>query len=257
MTEKTVLITGGAARIGAATARGLADDGWMVCVHYNRSKSEAEALCREITSDGGRAVNVGGNLSERSDVDSLIARASQALGHPLTALVNNASTFSPDTAQTLTDEMLDYHMDVNLRAPLILSRDFAAQCPKGTDGIIINMIDQRVLKPNPTYFSYSLAKSALYSSTKTLAQALAPHIRVNGVGPGPTIQNTGQDEAMFLQEAKNTLLERPSPPEDILAGIRYLLSAKSVTGQMIAIDSGQHLNWKTQDILSSTPKGAI
>lgn len=257
MTAKTVLITGGAARIGAVFARGLAADGWTVCVHYNQSQSPAEALCNEIIDAGGKAVNVQGDLTSQADVGALIAKATKALGGPLTALINNASTFSPDTAQSVTDAMFDHHMDVNLRAPVMLSRDFAAQCPKDAGGVIINMIDQRVLKPNPTYFSYSLAKSALYSSTKTLAQAFAPHVRVNGIGPGPTLQNTGQDEEMFLKEAQHTLLKRPSPPEDILAGVRYLLGAKSVTGQMIAVDSGQHLNWQTQDILSATAKGAI
>ena len=257
MSTKAVLITGAGARIGAVFARGLAADGWTVCIHYNTSQAPAEALCRDIIARGGQAVSVQGNLTSPADVDSLMSRAMKALGCPLTALINNASTFSPDTAQTVTHDMFDYHMDVNLRAPMMLARDFAAQCPKDTDGIIINMIDQRVLKPNPTYFSYSLTKAALYTSTKTLAQAFAPHIRVNGIGPGPTLQNTGQDEEMFLKEAQHTLLKRPSPPEDILAGIRYLLTAKSVTGQMIAIDSGQHLTWKTPDILSATPKGAI
>lgn len=257
MSKKTVLITGGAARIGAHTTRGLAQDGWDICIHYNRSKSVADKLCDEIISAGGRAVSVGGNLSIRPDVDSLIARSTAALGQPLTALINNASTFSPDTAQTMSHASFDYHMDVNLRAPLALSRDFAAQCPKGCDGVIINMIDQRVLKPNPTYFTYNLSKNALYQSTKTLAQALAPHIRVNGIGPGPTLKNTDQSADMFTGEAENTLLNYGSSPDEILAGIRYLLQAKSVTGQMIAIDSGQHLTWQTADILAATPKGAI
>ena len=257
MTTKAVLITGGAARIGAVIARGLAKDGWAVCTHYNRSDALAETLCNEIIATDGQAVSVQADLTSHADVERLITNAAEALNQPLTALINNASTFSPDTAQTMTQAMFDYHMDVNLRAPIMLARDFADQCPKETDGVIINMIDQRVLKPNPTYFTYSLSKAALYNSTKTLAQAFAPHIRVNGIGPGPTLQNTGQDEEMFLKEAKHTLLERPSPPDDMLAGVRYLLGAKSVTGQMIAIDSGQHLTWKTPDILSATPKGAI
>jgi len=252
-----VLITGGAARIGAHIARGLAKDGWDIGVHYNRSKDTADALCREIIDAGGNAISVGGNLAIRQDVDSLIARSAEALEKPLTALINNASTFSPDTAQSQNNASFDYHMDVNLRAPLMLSRDFAAQCPEDAGGVIINMIDQRVLKPNPTYFTYSTAKTALYHSTKTLAQALAPHIRVNGIGPGPTLQNTDQSAAMFSDETRHTLLKRGSPPDDILAGIRYLLGAVSVTGQMIAIDGGQHLTWQTADILAATPQGAI
>ena len=256
MTRKAVLITGGAARIGALLSQGLAQDGWRVAVHYNRSNAAAEKLCAKINKSGGTAMPISGNLAIRQDVDSLISRAAKALGTPLTGLINNASTFSPDTAQTMDNASFDYHMDVNLRAAMMLARDFAAQY-NGADGVIINMIDQRVLKPNPTYFSYTLAKTALYGATKTLAQALAPNIRVNGIGPGPTLQNVGQDEAMFSAEAQHTLLERSSPPESILAGVRYLLGATSVTGQMIAIDSGQHLTWRTNDILSATPDGAI
>lgn len=257
MTDKAVLITGSAARIGAHIAEGLAKNGWAVGVHYNRSKAPAEALCERIKAAGGTAVSVGANLAVRQDVDRLIAQTAQKLGQPLTALINNASTFAPDTAQSLNNASFDYHMDVNLRAPMMLARDFAAQCPTDKNGVIINMIDQRVLKPNPTYFSYTLAKSALYTATKTLAQALAPHIRVNGIGPGPTLQNTGQDKDMFAEEAQHTLLQRPSPPGDILAAINYLLSARSVTGQMLAIDCGQHLTWQTADILSATPDGAL
>ena len=254
MTERAVLITGGAARIGAILAEGLAADGWTVCVHYNQSSAAADALCARINTAGGRAISVSADLSASKDIDTLITRAVDALGMPLTALINNASTFAPDSARTFTHAGLDSHMDVNLRAPIKLSQDFAAQCD---GGVIINMIDQRVLKPNPTYFTYTLSKAALYSATKTLAQTLAPAIRVNGIGPGPTLQNTDQDAGMFEGEAKHTLLGRPSPPEDMLAGVRYLLDAKSVTGQMIAIDSGQHLTWQTPDILSATPDGAL
>ena len=257
MTKRTALITGGAARIGAHIAQNLAKEGWDICIHYNRSKTAAEKLCTALTALGVQAVAIHANLAIRQDVDTLIARSARKAGKPLTALINNASTFSPDTAQSLDNASFDYHMDVNLRAPLMLSRDFAAQCPQEADGIIINMIDQRVLKPNPTYFSYSASKTALYHSTKTLAQALAPHIRVNGIGPGPTLQNIDQNNDMFANEAQHTLLQRGSPPEDIMGGLRYLLNARSVTGQMIAIDGGQHLTWKTADILAATPQGAI
>jgi len=257
MTPGAVLITGGAARIGAHISRGLAKDGWAVCVHYNRSSQAAETLCTEINELGGHAVAVQANLAIYQDLSQLITASRQALGQPLTALINNASTFSADTAQSLNNAGYDYHMDVNLRAPLILSRDFAAQCPPEDSGVIINIIDQRVLKPNPTYFTYHLSKAGLYHSTKTLAQALAPHIRVNGIGPGPTLQNIDQSRDMFSDEAQHTLLQRGSPPDDILSGIGYLLSAKSVTGQMIAIDSGQHLTWQTADILAATPEGGL
>ncbi len=261
MSNKAVLITGGAARIGAVIARGLSDDGWRLCIHYNRSKDAAQKLCAEIKSSGGHAVTVHGNLAIRADVESLISRSANALEQPLTALINNASTFSPDAAQSMSNAGFDYHMDVNLRAPLMLSQCFAAQYsqngPQGDNGVIINMIDQRVLKPNPTYFTYNISKTALYHSTKTLAQAFAPHIRVNGIGPGPSLQNSDQNPDMFSGEANNTLLGRGSPPSDILSGVRYLLNARSVTGQMVAVDCGQHLTWQTADIMAATPKGAI
>ena len=238
---KAVLITGAGARIGAYLARGLADDGWHVCIHYNRSASKAQSLADEIIKAGGSASIVKANLSVPQEVNTLIERC----GRPLTALINNASTFEPDTAENFTTSTLEYHRVVNLDAPLRLSADFAAQAAGGS---IINMIDNRVLKPNPQFFTYSLAKAGLYWATKTMAQSFAPSIRVNGIGPGPTLGNTGQAEGDFSAEAKATLLGEGSPPETILQGVRYLLSAEAVTGQMIAIDGGQHLLWQTPDI---------
>ncbi len=240
--RKAVLITGAGARVGAYIARGLAEDGWHICIHYNRSADKAQRLADEIISGGGSASVVKANLSVPQDVNSLIERC----GRPLSALINNASTFKPDTAQDFTTATWDYHRAVNLDAPLRLSADFAAQAEEG--GTVINMIDQRVLKPNPQFFTYSLAKAGLYWVTKTMAQGFAPNVRVNGIGPGPTLENTEQDEGEFTAEAKATLLGEGSPPETILHGVRYLLSAKAVTGQMIAVDGGQHLVWQTPDL---------
>ena len=239
---KAVLITGAGARVGAYLARGLAKDGWHVCIHYNRSASKAQTHADEITAAGGSASIVKANLSVPQDVNTLIKRC----GRPLSALINNASTFQPDTAQNFSTATLEYHRAVNLDAPLRLSADFAAQAEAG--GCIINMIDNRVLKPNPQFFTYSLAKAGLYWATKTMAQSFAPAIRVNGIGPGPTMGNTSQAEGEFAAEAKATLLGEGSPPETILQGVRYLLSAEAVTGQMIAVDGGQHLLWQTPDI---------
>lgn len=246
--QNSILITGAGTRIGAYLAKGLAKDGWHVAVHYNRSKLAAQALIKEIKDAGGEAVLVQGNLVVPQDVETLIDRASKALEAPLTALINNASTYRPDVSEDFTRATYDYHMDVNVRAALTLTQAFAAQCPSGAQACVINMIDQRVLKPNPLYFTYSLSKAALYWATKTLAQSLAPTIRVNGIGPGPTYQNMQQSPDAFEAECALTLLENGSPPESILQAARYLLSAQSVTGQMIAVDGGQHLNWDTADL---------
>ena len=239
--HKAVLITGAAARVGAYLARGLAEDGWHVCIHYNESSAKAQKLADQIIATGASASIVQANLSVPEEVSALIARC----GRPLSALINNASTFKPDLAENFTTESWEYHRAVNLDAPLRLAADFAAQAAPG--GCIINMIDQRVLKPNPQFFTYSLAKAGLYWATKTMAQSFAPHVRVNGIGPGPTLENTGQAEGEFTAEAKATLLGEGSPPDTILHGVRYLIAAEAVTGQMIAVDGGQHLLWQTAD----------
>jgi len=239
---KAVLITGAAARVGAHLARGLAADRWHIYIHYNSSAEKAQHLQAEIKAAGGSASCVQANLSVLEELNTLI----QLCEGPLDALINNASTFRPDRAEDFTSADWTYHRAVNLDAPIRLSADFAAQAKTGAS--IINMIDQRVLKPNPQFFTYSLAKAALYWATKTMAQSFAPDIRVNGIGPGPTLENTAQAEGEFEAEAKATLLGSGSPPETILHGVRYLLSAEAVTGQMIAIDGGQHLAWQTADL---------
>jgi len=231
---KTVLITGGATRIGAHIARGLAADGWAVCVHYRTSSAPAKALAAEI-----QGVIVKANLMVPADVSGLMEAARQALGSPVHALINNASTFDPDRAGDFTNGTFDHHLDVNLRAPLALSRDFAAQAPG--QGSIINIVDQRVMRPEPNFFTYGVAKAGLYWATKTMAQAFAPDVRVNAVGPGPTLRNHTQSVDEFEREKRLTLLGNGSPPDQIVNAVRYLLGASSVTGQMIAVDGGQHL----------------
>lgn len=247
--KPAVLITGGGARVGKHLALGLAKDGWSIAVHYNRSKTKAENLAAEIVGLGGQAAAVQADLTAADQTETLVARASGAVNAPLSALINNASTFSPDSAQDFTAAGYDLHMDVNLRAPLILTKHLAAQLPNGITGSVINMIDQRVLAPNPLFFTYSTAKAALYWATKTLAQSYAPRLRVNGIGPGPTLKSVHQTGSEFNAEVKATLLGEGSPPDEILGGARYLLEATSVTGQMIAIDGGQHLNWRTPDLM--------
>ena len=240
--SRAILITGAGARVGRYLAKGLAADGWAIAIHYNRSEAGADALAREIKEQGGRAAIVQGNLFVPQDLDNLLSRASAVLGEPITALINNASTFEDDSVEGFTRASYDYHMDINLRAPVMLAQQLAKQCPKGEIGCVINMIDQRVLNPDPTFFTYAMSKSALHWATKTLAQSLAPHIRVNAIGPGPTLKNHSQTDAEFADEAASTLLGTGSPPESLLDAARYLLSAKSVTGQMIAVDGGQHLS---------------
>jgi len=203
----------------------------------------------EIVGKSGRAAVIQGDLGVAGEVEGLVHAAAAALG-PVTLLVNNASIFEDDRLQSFTPEVLERHMAVNLTAPLILARAFAAELPSGLEGAVVNIVDQRVLKPNPQYFSYFLSKSALLTATRTMAQALAPRIRVNAVGPGPTLANTHEGKDGFERESRSTLLERGSAPEDIAAAVAYLAAARSVTGQMIAVDAGQHLLWRTADIVA-------
>ena len=237
--NKTILITGAATRIGRVLATGLSQDGWRVIIHYNRSVKAAEDLASQL--DG--AIPIQADLSRADEAPNLINKSAQALGTPLTALINNASTYLPDSAADFTGEGFDNHMAVNVKAPLLLSQHFAKQLPKNIDGCIIHMIDQRVLRPSPEFFTYSVGKNALFAATKTMAQSFAPNIRVNAVGPGPTFKSIHQSDAEFTQEKASTLLGAGSPPDSILDAVRYLLKAKTVTGQMIAVDGGQHLRF--------------
>jgi NAD(P)-dependent dehydrogenase (short-subunit alcohol dehydrogenase family) len=246
LTPGNALITGGAKRIGRAIALGLASEGWGIAVHYRGSPEDATATVKEITDAGGRAVALQADLAEMGALNPLVATASDTLG-PLTALVNNASLFADDDLETLTPESWATHMDTNLRAPLFLAQAFAQQLPAETQGNIINMIDQRVWRLTPRFLSYTSSKAGLWTLTQTLAQALAPKIRVNGIGPGPTLSNDRQSDLDFQAQAQATLLQRQITPEEIWAAIRFILAAPALTGQMIALDSGQHLAWETPD----------
>lgn len=243
MSPGRVLVTGAGARVGRAIATELAQHGWKVAVHYNRSAGPAEETAKAI---GGHTV--GGDLSDLAALPGLIASAAAALGGPLSALVNNASTFEEDALATMTPESWDHHIDVNLRAPLFLAQAFAAALPEDEPGAVVNIVDQRVLKPTPQFFSYALSKAGLAWATATMAQALAPRVRVNAVLPGPTIKNPRQDEASWRAQIEATLLKTGSPPEDVAGAVRYLLGARAVTGALLAVDGGQHLAWKTADV---------
>lgn len=246
MTPRRALVTGGAHRVGASIARALAEDGFHVVVHANSSLDEARALAAQLA----RASAVQADLSDSEQTAALVQRAADAAGGPIDCLINNASVFVDDAAAAFDLDRWDRHMVVNLRAPCQLAAAFAAAAPMDSDPCIVNLIDQRVFKPNPRFFSYTLSKSALLTATKTMAQAFAPGIRVNGVGPGPTLRNVHQSEADWTLEQGSTLLERGSPPDDIVAAVRFLIANRSVTGQMIAVDAGQHLNWRTPDVLA-------
>ncbi|MBL6936155.1 MAG: SDR family oxidoreductase [Alphaproteobacteria bacterium] len=243
---KAALVTGAAHRIGRAIALGLAGDGWAVAVHYSRSKPQAKEVVDEITAAGGRAVALAADLTDEDEAADLVPRAVATLG-PLGCLVNNASQFEADDPATATRESWDTHMEVNLRAPFVLTQGFAAQMPADTSGCVINIIDQRVWNLTPFFTTYTLSKAGLWTLTQTLAQALAPCIRVNAIGPGPTLASARQTDAQFTRQWQSTPLQRHTPTEEICAAVRFLLSAPAVTGQMVALDGGQHLGWAQLD----------
>jgi NAD(P)-dependent dehydrogenase (short-subunit alcohol dehydrogenase family) len=248
--NQNVLVTGAAKRLGRAIAIDLADHGWDVAVHFNTSALEAQETADIIRAKGSRAAPINADLADEDQTDALVARAGEALG-PITALVNCASIFEPDDWATASRDSWHRHMAVNLRAPFILCQAFARALQDGAKGAIVNIIDQRVLKPTPQFLSYGISKAALYWANTTLAQALAPRIRVNGVAPGPTMINARQSEAHFRRQREATILGTGAEPQDVCDAVRYLLTASAVTGEMITVDGGQHLIWQTSDALVS------
>ena len=252
------LVTGAGARLGRAMALTLADHGHDVAVHYASSAEGAEETAALIRAKGRQAVTLQADLLMPEDVAGLVPAAAAGLGGPLTVLVNNASIFEHDDIHTATADSWDRHMGSNLRAPLMLTQQFAAQVPDPvTDdggepvaqGLVVNMLDQRVHKLTPEFMTYTLAKMGLWTLTRTAAQGLAPRVRVNGIGPGPTLRGSRQSESHFAQQRAATILGRGADPADICNALVYLLGAKAVTGQMIAVDGGQHLGWQTPDVL--------
>ncbi len=244
----TALITGAARRIGRQLALTCAEAGYDVAVHHRGPSDDADSVAAEIREMGRKAAPVSAELTDEQDTSTLVGRAAQALG-PVTLLINNASIFRDDRIQTVTRDSWDTHMQTNLRAPVMLTQAFAAELPERAEGLVVNMLDQRVWKPNPQFFSYGLSRSALWTATKVMAQALAPRIRVNAIGPGPTLPSIHQTPEDFEAEAHNVALKRRSSPEDVAHALRYLIEARQVTGQMIAVDGGQHLAWRTPDVV--------
>jgi NAD(P)-dependent dehydrogenase (short-subunit alcohol dehydrogenase family) len=252
------LVTGAGRRLGRAMALYLGARGFDVAVHYATSAAEAESVAAEIRALGRRAVALRADLLDEAQVDPLVPTAAAALGGPLTVLVNNASVFEHDRIGTLTRASWDRHIESNLRAPVVLTQALAAQCPGAildeagepvAQGLVVNMIDQRVLKLTPEFMSYTIAKMGLWAFTRTAAQALAPHLRVNAIGPGPTLRGMRQSADHFARQRAATLLRRGAGPADICAALGYFLDAPAVTGQLLCIDGGQHLAWQTLDTL--------
>ncbi|MCA0031934.1 MULTISPECIES: SDR family oxidoreductase [unclassified Mesorhizobium] len=241
------LVTGGAKRIGKAIVEDLAGHGFAVAIHSNRSHDEADALAAGINRSGGRAAVVAADLTDMDAVSDLVGQAEAALG-PISLLVNNASLFVDDSVEDFDWQAWDRHFAIHVKTPALLAQNFARSLPEGQEGLIVNIIDQRVWRPTPRYFSYALSKSALWTQTQMLAQALGPRIRVNAIGPGPTLKNLRQDDSDFDAQVAGLILKRGPELPEFGATIRYLWEARSVTGQMIALDGGQHLAWQTPDV---------
>ncbi|MBV2358763.1 SDR family oxidoreductase [Thalassococcus sp. CAU 1522] len=255
---KRALVTGAGKRLGRAMALFLAERGFDVAVHFSSSGDAAQAVVAEIEAMGRRAAAVQADLLDEAQVQGLMPDAVNALGGPLTVLVNNASIFEYDTVASATRESWDRHLESNLRAPFVLTQALAGQCPEPVadaagepvaQGLIVNMIDQRVRKLTPEFMTYTIAKMGLWAMTRTTAQALAPRIRVNAIGPGPTLRGGRQSEDHFARQRAATVLGRGANPADITAALGYFLDAPGVTGQLLCIDGGQHLAWETPDVL--------
>ena len=244
---KTALVTGGARRIGAAIVRDLAANGYGVAIHASSSLDAAAALRNEITAAGGRACVVPADLMKPDQREALIGKAAELVG-PIGVLVNNASIFQRDGLEDFNEALFDDHFAIHVKAPTILTRDFARQLPEGVSGLVVNIIDQRVWSPTPRFYSYTLSKAALYMATKTAAQALAPRIRVNAIGPGPTLPAARQTSADFEKQVSGLIMRKGAGLDEFGRTIRFLHETPSITGQMIALDGGQHLAWQTPDV---------
>lgn len=236
------LVTGAGDRIGAAIALALAKAGHPVVIHYRQSAEGARAVRDAIRAEGGRAEILAADLTDRTQRAGLVAQAAALFG-PLGILINNASLFDPDSARDVDEKLWDQHFAIHAEAPIFLARDFAAQLPEGAEGNIVNLVDERVLHPTPAYFSYSLSKSVLWTATRTLAQSLAPSIRVNAIGPGPVLPHSRQSQEEFERSVAALPLKRHAGPEAIADGVIMLLNTPSMTGQMLALDGGEHLEY--------------
>lgn len=242
-TSQIAFVTGGAKRIGKAIALKLAAHGWDVAIHCHHSIADAEETAREIRGFGRRSIVLTADLAQESQVKELVPQINEKLGI-VTCLVNNASLFEMDIIDTVTRDSWDRHIETNLRAPFVLSQAFAGQLPTDARGNIINMLDQRVWKLTPYFMSYTIAKMGLWTLTRTMALALAPKIRVNAIGPGPTLPSPRQSAEQFSAQSAAMPLGHGATPDEIAAAVLFILSASAMTGQMIALDGGEHLGWQ-------------
>ncbi len=247
------LVTGAGKRIGRAIALSLGRQGWKVAVHYHGSRSAAEEVVQEIRSGGGDAVALQADLSREEEVLRLLPEAERALG-PITLLVNNASVFEMDKIETATRDSWDRHIETGLRAPLVLIQELFQRLPADAKGNVINMLDERVWALTPYFLSYTVAKAGLWTLTQTLALGLAPRIRVNGIGPGPTLPSPRQTDEQFREQWRRMPLGRGTTPEEIARAVEFILAAPAMTGQMIALDGGQHLGWAVPQLRRIDPE---
>ncbi len=248
MTTKKIFITGGATRIGAAIAKSLADYETIITIHYNRSKGKALKLKKELEDLGSEVYLLKADLNNLKQTQALLKLAYKKM-KGLNCLINNASLFENDSLYNFTDKSFTNHLNINLKAPAILIQNFK-KLLKNSDGNIINIIDQRVEKLTPYFFSYTLSKSSLVTLTKTAAMKLAPNIRVNGISPGPTLKNSRQSENHFKKRWKSVLLKKKVELKNVCEGIKFLIKNDNITGEIINIDSGQRLAWNTPDIIN-------
>jgi NAD(P)-dependent dehydrogenase (short-subunit alcohol dehydrogenase family) len=248
---RAALVTGACKRIGSAIALALAEDGFDIAVHYGTSRAEADDVVAAIAAKGGRAVALAADLSDERATIDLHAAAIKALG-PMTCLINNASVFERDEALTVTRASWDAHLETNLRAPFVLMQEFARNLPASATGVIVNLLDERVWNLTPHFVSYTLSKAGLWTLTQVMAMALAPRIRVNAIGPGPTLPSPRQSAAQFQRQGASVPLQRGATPEEIAAAVRFIVGAGAMTGQMIALDGGQHLGWAQPNMAPPT-----
>ena len=248
---RTILITGGAKRIGKSIAEELGYENNRILIHYNNSDLDAKKLQNDLKNKKIESFIYRANLSIQDDILNMLEKITKDVGQDLDTIINCASVFENDSAKNIEVENFSKHVNINLLAPILLSKHLCKTHRKDKDNNIINIIDQRVMRLNPSYFSYSVSKFGLWGVTQMMAQEYSPSIRVNAIAPGPILANHDQTTEMFDTEANNTPLQRQPGIKDISNAIKFLLSTESVTGQIIAIDSGQHLSWKTPDFIEN------